>query len=200
MEGRVVFEALLQTQRFDFVSDGFDSPWISNSFQDNPSNLDSSIGKKTNTKKRLSEQEENSDEDYEKCFRPMKKKRRLSVDQVKFLERSFEEKNKLEPDRKIQVAKELNLQPRQVEIWFQNRRACCKTKQLEKDYEILNSSYDKLKSEFDCLQKHNDKLKHEVEMLKEKLHQREKGEKDSIPNEFPTKELDSNAQEPKPLL
>ncbi|KVH99384.1 Homeodomain-containing protein, partial [Cynara cardunculus var. scolymus] len=157
----------------------------------------------------------------------MKKKRRLSVDQVKFLERSFEEKNKLEPDRKIQVAKELNLQPRQVEIWFQNRRACCKTKQLEKDYEILNSSYDKLKSEFDCLQKHNDKLKHEVfviksrvinnfcieiyvildkylhlhvEMLKEKLHQREKGEKDSIPNEFPTKELDSNAQEPKPLL
>ncbi|KVI00920.1 hypothetical protein Ccrd_020816 [Cynara cardunculus var. scolymus] len=40
----------------------------------------------------------------------------------------------------------------------------------------------------------------EVEMLKEKLHQREKGEKDSIPNEFSTEELDSNAQEPKPLL
>lgn len=84
------------------------------------------------------------------------------MDQVQFLERSFEEENKLEPERKIQLAKELNLQPRQVAIWFQNRRARCKTKQLEKDYEILNSSYDKLKSEFDCLQKHNDTLKHEV--------------------------------------
>lgn len=191
MEGGMVFEALLQNQRLTFSSDGFDSPWISNSFH----------GEKTNTKKRISEQheqEENSDEDYEKCFRPAEKKRRLTVDQVQFLERSFEEENKLEPDRKIQLAKELNLQPRQVAIWFQNRRARCKTKQLEKDYEILNSSYDKLKSEFDCLQKHNDKLKHEVEMLKEKLHQREKEEKDSIPNKFPTRELDSNAKEPNP--
>ncbi|KAJ9549098.1 hypothetical protein OSB04_021641 [Centaurea solstitialis] len=222
--GGMVFEALLQNQRLTFSSDGFDSPWISNSFH----------GEKTNTKKRLSEQaehEENSDEEYEKCFRATEKKRRLTVDQVQFLERSFEEENKLEPDRKIQLAKELNLQPRQVAIWFQNRRARCKTKRLEKDYEILSSSYDKLKSEFDCLQKHNDKLKHEenrwkmvrkpsvdeiivggrknrrwllptsflampVEMLKEKLDQREKGGKDSPPNEFPTRELDSNSQEP----
>lgn len=124
-----------------------------------------SIGEKTNTTKSLSgphEKEENSDEDYGKCFRQPEKKRRLSVDQVQFLEKSFEEENKLEPERKIQLAKELNLQPRQVAIWFQNRRARCKTKQLEKDYDILNSSYDKLKSEFDCLQKHNEKLKHEV--------------------------------------
>lgn len=32
-------------------------------------------------------------------------------------------------------------------------------------------------------------------MLKEKLHQREQGEKDEVPNEFHTKELDSSAQE-----
>lgn len=108
------------------------------------------------------EREENSDEDYEKCFRQPEKKRRLSVDQVQFLEKSFDEENKLEPERKIQLAKQLNLQPRQVAIWFQNRRARCKSKQLEKDYEILNSSYDKLKSEFGSLQKHNEKLKHEV--------------------------------------
>ncbi|PWA78531.1 HD-ZIP protein [Artemisia annua] len=189
MEGGMVFEAMLQNQRLNFSSDqGFDSQWGSNSFH----------GENTNTTKSLSgphEKEENSDEDYGKCFRQPEKKRRLSVDQVQFLEKSFEEENKLEPERKIQLAKELNLQPRQVAIWFQNRRARCKTKQLEKDYDILNSSYDKLKSEFDCLQKHNEKLKHEVQMLKEKLHQREQG---SIPNELPTQELDSNAQETKP--
>lgn len=182
MEGGMVFEALLQNQSLTFQS-----PWIPNSFH----------GEKTNTKKQQ-EKEENSDDDYEKCFRQPEKKRRLTMDQVQFLEKSFEEENKLEPERKIQLAKELNLQPRQVAIWFQNRRARCKTKQLEKDYEILNSSYEKLKLEFDCLQKHNDTLKHEVEMLKEKLHQREKGEKDSIPNDFTTKESDSNAQEPNP--
>lgn len=190
MEGGMVFEAMLQNQRLNFSSDQvFDSQWGSNSFH----------GEKTNTSKSVSgqhEKEENSDEDYEKCYRQPEKKRRLSVDQVQYLEKSFEEENKLEPERKIQLAKELNLQPRQVAIWFQNRRARCKTKQLEKDYNILNSSYDKLKSEFDCLQKHNDKLKHEVQMLKEKLHQREQ---DSVPNdELPTQELDSNAQEANP--
>ncbi|CAH1414270.1 unnamed protein product [Lactuca virosa] len=182
MEGGMMFEALLKNQSLSFHS-----PWVPNSFHEEKSN-----------KKKQPENEENSDDDYEKCFRQPEKKRRLTVDQVQFLERSFEEENKLEPERKIQLAKELNLQPRQVAIWFQNRRARCKTKQLEKDYEILNSSYDKLKSEFDCLQKHNDTLKHEVEMLKEKLQQREKGEKDSIPNEISTKESDSNAQEPNP--
>ncbi|KAI3717451.1 hypothetical protein L1987_69081 [Smallanthus sonchifolius] len=189
MKGGIVFESLLQNQNFGFSSDGFDSSWDPNSFQ----------GEQTDGKKLVSgqpEKEENSDEDYENCLRHPEKKRRLTVDQVQFLEKSFEEENKLEPERKVQLAKELNLQPRQVAIWFQNRRARCKTKQLEKDYEILNSSYDKLKSEFDCLQKDNDMLKQEVQMLKEKLNQREKGEKDSIPNELPSKELDSNDEEP----
>lgn len=84
------------------------------------------------------------------------------AEQVKFLEKSFEVENKLEPERKIQLAKELNLQPRQVAIWFQNRRARYKTKQLEKDYDFLKSDYDKLKLDFDCLQKDNNKLKIEV--------------------------------------
>ncbi|KAK1437772.1 hypothetical protein QVD17_03570 [Tagetes erecta] len=183
MEGGIVFETLLQNQKFGFSSDGFDSPWLSNSFH----------GEKMNTKK-----EYNSDDDYENCLRQPEKKRRLTSDQVQCLEKCFKEENKLEPERKIQLAKELDLQPRQVAIWFQNRRARCKTKQLEKDYENLNSSYDKLKSEFDCLQKHNDKLKQEVQMLKEKLNKRENGEKDSIPNELPSKELDVTTQEKEP--
>ncbi|KAI3812067.1 hypothetical protein L1987_16771 [Smallanthus sonchifolius] len=191
MEGGIVFEALLQNQTLGFSSDGFDSPWVSSSFH----------GEKMNTKKSVSGQQEkeyNSDEDYENSFRQPEKKRRLTVDQVQSLEKCFKEENKLEPERKIQLAKDLNLQPRQVAIWFQNRRARRKTKQLEKDYEILNSSYDKLKLEFDSLQKHNDKLKQEVQMLKDKLHQRGNGEKDSSPNELPSKELDSNAQETNP--
>lgn len=101
-------------------------------------------------------------EDYD--FQPAGKKRRLSVEQVQFLEKSFEVENKLEPDRKVQLAKELGLQPRQVAIWFQNRRARFKTKLLEKEYDALKSSYDKLKAEYDNLYKENEKTKNEVEI------------------------------------
>ncbi|KAL2898397.1 Homeobox-leucine zipper protein HOX21 [Bienertia sinuspersici] len=66
------------------------------------------------------------------------KKKRLNLEQVKTLEKHFEQGNKLEPERKIQLAKALNLQPRQVAIWFQNRRARWKTKQLEKDYSLIS--------------------------------------------------------------
>lgn len=75
------------------------------------------------------------------------KKRRLTLDQVRSLERNFEEENKLESDRKLQLAKELGLQPRQVAVWFQNRRARWKTKQLERDYQVLTSDYNSLKTQ-----------------------------------------------------
>ncbi|KAG4130790.1 hypothetical protein ERO13_D09G167300v2 [Gossypium hirsutum] len=47
------------------------------------------------------------------------KKRRLSMHQVKALEKNFDVGNKLEPERKVKLAEELGLQPRQVAIWFQ---------------------------------------------------------------------------------
>ncbi|KAJ1398532.1 Homeobox-like domain superfamily [Sesbania bispinosa] len=42
------------------------------------------------------------------------KKRRLNIDQVKALEKNFEVENKLEPERKVKLAQELGLQPRQI--------------------------------------------------------------------------------------
>jgi len=102
------------------------------------------------------------DEDFEDYFHQPEKKRRLTIEQVRFLEKSFESENKLEPERKVQLAKELGLQPRQVAIWFQNRRARWKTKQLEKDFDTLQASYDSLKADYDNLLKEKEQLQTEV--------------------------------------
>ncbi|KAF6152123.1 hypothetical protein GIB67_031445 [Kingdonia uniflora] len=96
------------------------------------------------------------------------KKRRLRVDQVKALDKAFEVENKLEPERKVKLAQELGLQPRQVAVWFQNRRARWKTKQLERDYGVLKANYDSLKLNFDTLQKDKVTLIAELRELKSK--------------------------------
>ncbi|KAK6922045.1 Leucine zipper, homeobox-associated [Dillenia turbinata] len=94
------------------------------------------------------------------------KKRRLNMEQVKTLEKNFELGNKLEPERKMQLARALGLQPRQIAIWFQNRRARWKTKQLEKDYDLLKRQYDAIKADNDALQAQNQKLHAEILALK----------------------------------
>ncbi|XP_023546047.1 homeobox-leucine zipper protein ATHB-20-like [Cucurbita pepo subsp. pepo] len=121
--------------------------------------------------------ETNEDELLDGIWRQASKKRRLLVDQVQFLEKSFEVENKLEPERKTQLAKELGLQPRQVAIWFQNRRARCKTKQLEKDYLSLKTSYDNLKSSYEDLVREKEELETEIRNLEERLAIGEKGKR-----------------------
>ncbi|KAL6273580.1 hypothetical protein ACE6H2_024272 [Prunus campanulata] len=87
------------------------------------------------------------------------RKKRLSTDQLESLERSFQEEIKLDPDRKMKLSRELGLQPRQIAVWFQNRRARWKAKQLER-------LYDALKQEYDVVSKEKQKLQEEVMKLK----------------------------------
>ncbi|KAK8673586.1 hypothetical protein V6N13_111913 [Hibiscus sabdariffa] len=96
------------------------------------------------------------------------KKKRLNTEQVRALERSFELGNKLDPETKLQLAKELGLKPRQIAIWFQNRRARCKNKQLEKDYDALKQLFEAIKADNHALQAQNRKLTAELLSLKNK--------------------------------
>eukprot|EP00250_Pteridium_aquilinum_P020782 c24944_g6_i1 orf=82-996(+) len=86
-------------------------------------------------------------------FNGMEKKRKLTVEQVNFLETSFNMDLKLEPERKALLAKQLGIRPRQVAIWFQNRRARWKNKQLEQEYETLKENFDAVVKEKDSLVK-----------------------------------------------
>lgn len=87
-----------------------------------------------------------------------KNRRRFSEEQTSTLESIFESETKLDPRRKLQLARELGLQPRQVAIWFQNRRARWKSKEIEQSYRVLKASYDSLYSQFECLKKENQSL------------------------------------------
>ncbi|KAM0925137.1 hypothetical protein ACQ4PT_004417 [Festuca glaucescens] len=97
------------------------------------------------------------------------KKRRLALEQVRALERSFETDNKLDPERKARIARDLGLYPRQVAVWFQNRRARWKTKQLERDFNALRARHDALRSDCDALRRDKDALAAEIQELREKL-------------------------------
>nr|CAB3496840.1 unnamed protein product [Digitaria exilis] len=97
------------------------------------------------------------------------KKRRLALEQVRALERCFETDNKLDPDRKARIARDLALQPRQVAVWFQNRRARWKTKALERDFAALRARHDALRADCDALRRDKDALAAEIRELRQKL-------------------------------
>lgn len=64
-------------------------------------------------------------------------KRGLTHDQVRLLERAFTTTKKLEPELKLELANQLGVPPKQVAIWYQNRRARWKTQSLELDHRRL---------------------------------------------------------------
>ncbi|XP_039010353.1 homeobox-leucine zipper protein HOX3-like [Hibiscus syriacus] len=87
-----------------------------------------------------------------------RKKLRLSKEQSRLLEESFRQNHTLNPKQKEALALELKLRPRQVEVWFQNRRARSKLKQTEMECEYLRRW-------FGSLTEQNQRLQNEVEEL-----------------------------------
>ncbi|RZC58175.1 hypothetical protein C5167_005477 [Papaver somniferum] len=90
---------------------------------------------------------------------PPRKKLRLSKEQSRLLEESFRENHTLNPKQKEALAFQLKLKPRQVEVWFQNRRARTKLKQTEMECEYLKRCFGSLTEE-------NRRLQREVEQLR----------------------------------
>nr|GMD51578.1 homeobox-leucine zipper protein ATHB-6-like [Ipomoea batatas] len=71
--------------------------------------------------------------------------------------------------------KKRRLSVEQVAVWFQNRRARWKTKQLERDYGVLKANYDSLKHNYETLQLDKESLLKEIRDLKAKLNGESKG-------------------------
>ncbi|MED6184122.1 Homeobox-leucine zipper protein hox3 [Stylosanthes scabra] len=88
-----------------------------------------------------------------------RKKLRLTKEQSRLLEESFRQNHTLNPKQKESLAMQLKLRARQVEVWFQNRRARSKLKQTEMECEYL-------KRWFGSLTEQNRRLQREVEELR----------------------------------
>ncbi|OIT00364.1 homeobox-leucine zipper protein athb-52 [Nicotiana attenuata] len=100
---------------------------------------------------------------------PNHNKKRLNQEQIKLLESSFDSTKKLEPEKKLQLAKELGVPPRQISIWYQNRRARWKNQNLEIDYNALQLKLETALSEKLQLEKETERLRGELQKANQML-------------------------------
>ncbi|KAK9268976.1 hypothetical protein L1049_000743 [Liquidambar formosana] len=98
---------------------------------------------------------------------PKHNKKRLTQDQVSLLETSFNSHKKLEPERKLQLARELGLPPRRIAVWYQNKRARWKAQSLELDYNRLQQRLDTTLAEKKRLEKDIERLREELKKAQE---------------------------------
>lgn len=92
----------------------------------------------------------------------LKHKKRLTQEQVRLLEISFNLNNRLNPERKSQLAQELGLPSTRVATWYQNRRARNKNQCLEVNHKAL-------KLRLENVMEDNARLQEEVRRLKQEL-------------------------------
>ena len=106
----------------------------------------------------------------QKLYSPKHNKKRLNQDQVRLLEKSFTVNNKkLEPKLKFHLANQLGVPPRQVAIWYQNKRARWKTQSLELDYNTLQVKLENALSEKRRLEKDVKYLQEELRKAQEMM-------------------------------
>lgn len=132
---------------------------------------------------------EGEDSQAESSKKKIEDGKRFSDEQVKVLESMFKQKSKLGPSKKLELARDLGLQPRQVAIWFQNRRARWKSKQLEHEYRLLKADFDSLAMQFESLKKEKESLLkqlHELNDLMKNNHAGCSRSQDSIDSEIYT--------------
>lgn len=128
--------------------------------------------------------------------RNMSNTRRFSDEQIKSLESLFRMESKLEPRKKLEMARQLGLHPRQVAIWFQNRRARWKSKQVEQDYTSLKADYDTLTHRFDSLNKEKHALLQQLRNLCSQLKEPHEGSCGSENGDTNNFEVNGNSSGP----
>lgn len=89
-------------------------------------------------------------------------KKRLTDDQIRLLETNFSFNKKLDQDLKYHLSQQLNLPPRQIAIWYQNKRARWKNQTMESDHKVMQLKLDNALSQ-------NRKLEKEVKELQKEL-------------------------------